>query len=90
MDRINSPRPPPHEGLLVEIAAQLKAINLKLDAIAAPPVSTEYFTLEQVANKLHLSKSTIYRKIYSGEIIASKVGRRLYISESEFNKLFNN
>lgn len=88
MDNTNLPRQPPtHEGLLAEIASQLKAINLKLDALT-PPTDTEHFTLEQVAKKLHLSRSTMYRKIYSGEILASKVGRRYYINKSEFNKLF--
>lgn len=78
-----------HQGLLAEINARLLEINQKLDAMQAPSISDEYLTVDQVAVKLNLSPSTVYRKIYAGAIPASKIGKKLLISSTVLYSVIN-
>ncbi|WP_394367550.1 helix-turn-helix domain-containing protein [Mangrovibacterium lignilyticum] len=45
-------------------------------------------TVEEVANKLSLTNRTVRKHIQSGRIPAKKVGKRWYISSSDFYKIF--
>lgn len=48
----------------------------------------DYLTLEQVAEKLQLSKITIYRMVNSKQLPAVKIGRSWRISSKKLAKLF--
>ena len=46
-------------------------------------MAEEFFTPEEVAGKLKLSKYTIYEMIKRGDLEAHRVGRGLRISETQ-------
>lgn len=48
----------------------------------------DYLTLEQVAEKLQLSKITIYRMVNSKQLPAVKIGRSWRISSKKLAELF--
>ncbi len=45
----------------------------------------EFFTAQELADKLKLNVMTIYRYIKSGKLIAYKIGKEFRISEKDFN-----
>lgn len=48
----------------------------------------EYYTPEEVAIKLKVSRRTIYNWIQEGKLKAVKIGHFWRISESELNRIF--
>lgn len=46
----------------------------------------DYFTPEQVADKLQFTVRTIYRLIHEGKLPASKIGRKYRISEEQLER----
>jgi len=50
----------------------------------------DYLTLEQVAEKLQLSKITIYRMVNTKQLPAVKIGRSWRISSKKLAELFEN
>ncbi|PTN07987.1 helix-turn-helix domain-containing protein [Mangrovibacterium marinum] len=49
---------------------------------------TTALTVDEVAGKLSLTNKTIRKHIKSGKIPAKKIGKRWYISEEDFEKIF--
>ncbi len=49
----------------------------------------EYYTPEQVANKLQFTVRTIYKLIRSGKLPASKLGREYRISEEQLTRFMH-
>ncbi len=49
---------------------------------------TPLMTVDEVANKLSLTNKTVRKHIKSGKIPAQKIGKRWYISEDDFDKIF--
>jgi len=49
----------------------------------------EYFTAQEVADKLRVNVMTIYRYIKSGKLEAYKIGKDFRIKESEYQKFIN-
>lgn len=49
-------------------------------------VSSRLLSIEQVANRLQMSKMTIYRYIKAGKIEAYKIGKEFRIKESALVK----
>jgi len=49
----------------------------------------EFYTPQEVAKKLKIDMSTVYRWIREGHLKAVKVGRGWRISESELNRLLS-
>ena len=41
-----------------------------------PPIRPEFLTIDEAAEALRLSRSTIYRLLDSGELAYSQIGRR--------------
>jgi len=49
---------------------------------------TTLLTVEAVADKLSLTNKTVRKHIRSGKIPAQKLGKRWYISASDFYRIF--
>ena len=49
----------------------------------------KYYTPEEVANLIKVSRKTIYNWIQEGRLKAVKIGHFWRISESELNRLLN-
>lgn len=66
----------------------LKKITAELDAgkIVTIDVQTPMMTPQQVARELGLSRTTVLRRIESGELRASKRGNRNVIAVADFKK----
>ena len=47
---------------------------------------SEYFTVEEIAAKLNLSKMTVYRLIRQKEIVSIRVGRSFRVLKSDYDK----
>jgi excisionase family DNA binding protein len=47
----------------------------------------EYFTPQEIAEKLKIDMSTVYRWIKNGNLKAVKIGHFWRISESELNRI---
>ena len=45
----------------------------------------EFYLVEELAEKLRVSKMTIYRYIKAGKVKAYKIGKEFRIDKSEFN-----
>ena len=62
-----------------EIAALKEDINKK--------ASTKFLTIPQVCELLHVSRSTIYRMVRNGDLIAKKAYKRVLFSEKDIDNL---
>lgn len=51
-----------------------------------PKAEAEYFTVEEIAAKLNLSKMTVYRLIRNGELTSIRVGRSFRVLKSDYDK----
>ncbi|MFA6446696.1 MAG: helix-turn-helix domain-containing protein [Patescibacteria group bacterium] len=49
----------------------------------------DFYLVEELANKLRVSKMTIYRYIKAGKVEAFKTGKEFRIAKAEFNKFMN-
>ena len=49
----------------------------------------DFYLVEELAEKLRVSKMTIYRYIKAGKISAYKLGKEFRISKEEYNKFLN-
>ena len=49
----------------------------------------EFYLVEELAERLRVSKMTIYRYIKSGKVNAHKIGKEFRIGKEEFNKFLN-
>lgn len=49
-------------------------------------MEAEYFTVEEIAAKLNLSKMTVYRLIRNGELTSIRVGRSFRVLKSDYDK----
>jgi excisionase family DNA binding protein len=47
-----------------------------------------YFTINELAGRLKVSRYTIQRYVYSGRLKAIKVRRMVYITEESYKSLF--
>jgi len=47
-----------------------------------------FLTVEEVADKLALTNRTVRKHIKAGKIPAKKVGKRWYVSQDDFYKIF--
>ena len=50
---------------------------------------TDFYLVHELAEKLRLSKMTIYRYIKSGKLRAIKLGKEFRISKSDYNGFLN-
>ena len=48
-----------------------------------------YYTINELAERLKVSRYTIQRYVYSGRLKAIKVRRMVYITEESYNSLFD-
>jgi excisionase family DNA binding protein len=46
----------------------------------------QFWSAEELAERLNVNITTIYRYIKTGKILANKVGREFQITDSEFHK----
>ncbi|MCX6148680.1 MAG: helix-turn-helix domain-containing protein [Candidatus Kapabacteria bacterium] len=51
--------------------------------------SNSYFTIEDVSNRLHISKGTIHNLMNKGLIHSTKVGRRRLFTESDIQDVIS-
>ncbi len=49
----------------------------------------EFYTAQELADKLRVNIMTIYRYIKSGKIKAYKIGKEFRIDKNEFNKFLS-
>ena len=49
----------------------------------------EFFTAQELADKLKVNIMTIYRYIKAGKLKAYKIGKEFRIDKEEFNKFLN-
>ena len=49
----------------------------------------EFYTAEELAEKLRVNIMTIYRYIKAGKLKAYKIGKEFRIDKDEFNKFLN-
>lgn len=49
----------------------------------------EFYLVEELAEKLRVSKMTIYRYIKAGKLMAHKIGKEFRIGKEEFNTFLN-
>jgi len=52
------------------------------------PVQKKYFSTTEAAGLLHVSRTTVFKKIKSGEIKAEKVGRNFIIPYESLSFIF--
>lgn len=52
-------------------------------------ISDEFYTAEELAEKLKLNVMTIYRYIKAGKLKAHKIGKEYRIDRVEFEKFIN-
>lgn len=52
--------------------------------------STEFYLVEELAEKLRVSNMTIYRYINAGKLSAHKIGKEYRIAAAEFEKFLKN
>ena len=52
--------------------------------------SKEFYTTQELANKLRVNIMTIYRYIKAKKIKAYKIGKEFRIGKEEFNNFLNN
>ena len=50
----------------------------------------EFYTAQDLAEKLLVNIMTIYRYIKSGKLVAYKIGKEFRIDKKEFNKFLSN
>ena len=50
----------------------------------------QYITIPQLAKMLGVSRVTVYRKVKSGKIPATKIGHTYVISDEEMDKILGN
>lgn len=50
----------------------------------------DFYLVHELADKLRVSKMTIYRYIKAGKLQAFKTGKEFRIAKSEFDKFMNN
>ena len=50
----------------------------------------DFYTAQELADKLQVNIMTIYRYIKSKKLKAYKIGKEFRIDENEFNKFLNN
>lgn len=48
-----------------------------------------FYTINELAERLKVSRYTIQRYVYSGRLKAIKVRRMVYITEESYNSLFD-
>ncbi len=51
-------------------------------------MSKEFYTVTQLAEKLPLSKLSIYKALHKGEIPSVRIGKRYIIPREKFDKKF--
>lgn len=49
----------------------------------------DYYTAQELADKLRVNIMTIYRYIKAGKLTAHKIGKEFRIDKNEFNKWLN-
>ena len=64
-------------------------VDRALDADHGKKIPSKQYTRAEVCRMLHISMPTLWAKTKSGEISATKVGRRILYDESEVNRLIN-
>lgn len=52
-------------------------------------MSKEFYTAEELANKLEVNIMTIYRYIKAGKLNAYKIGKEFRIDQREFESFLN-
>ncbi len=52
--------------------------------------NTEFYLVEELAEKLRVSNMTIYRYISAGKLAAHKIGKEYRIAEADYNKFLQN
>lgn len=52
-------------------------------------IRDEFYTTEELANKLKLNVMTIYRYIKAGKLKAHKIGKEYRITRTEFEKFIH-
>jgi len=50
----------------------------------------QYITIPQLAKMLGVSRVTVYRKVKSGKITATKIGHTYVIADKEIDKILGN
>jgi len=53
-------------------------------------MSKEFYTAQELADKLRVNVMTIYRYIDGGKLKAYKLGKEFRIDKEEFDKFLNN
>ncbi len=67
------------------INERLEAINQRLEAQHDRPVVSEWLTVDQAAEYLHVSKSWIYKRTMNAKIPYYKTGKKLMFKRSELD-----
>lgn len=62
--------------------------DMNVDNPELPPKTDEYLTLDEVAQKLKISRVTVYRMVHRKEIPAIKLGKAWRVSSNKIAELF--
>lgn len=60
---------------------------------AGPPVErseSRFLTVAEVADKMRVSKMTVYRLVHNGDLRAARVGRSFRVLEEDVNEYLRN
>lgn len=66
---------------------ELKSGMRDLQVEVRKKTMVKYYTISEICDILHVSRSSIYRYIKDGLLIAHKAGRRVLISETSIRKV---
>ena len=74
---------------LVELERRLEKVEAQLEAYKVNPTNDgETYTVKEFAKAMGVCDLTIRRKLDSGEIAGTKVGRSWRIPKTELNRIF--
>ena len=48
----------------------------------------EFYTVKEIAQKLPISKLSVYKALQRGEIFSIRIGKRIIIPKEQFDKQF--
>jgi excisionase family DNA binding protein len=81
---------------IIQLEAEVRALQAQTTAPKPPPApppapieGPAYLTLNSAAKEVSLSRSTLYRMINQGQIIARKVGKRTLIEAKSLQQAVN-
>lgn len=73
----------------LEQAVEAEVARRVAEALESASVVPKVFTVDETAEKLRVSRSTVYKMIADGELVPSRVSRRVLIPATEVARVLD-